>query len=184
MTGLGSEPAISQSDKRAIQTLLWALKPLLNLRGSIPLPYVTIFLMVALNEGKSVSEYARAFGVKDRRVMSRYLGAIGKRARNGGPGLGLVAVKQHPTQSRARVLLTAKGRSVVKAILQQMRRPVDERRPVPCENCKRWFLPRRSGAKTCSPRCRLALHRKRKAVALAAFSTVAGDGVSSPPASA
>ena len=42
MTGLGSEPPIRQSDKRAIQTLLWALKPLLNLRGSIPLPYVTI----------------------------------------------------------------------------------------------------------------------------------------------
>ena len=32
VTGLGSEPAIRQSDKRAIQTLLWALKPLLNLR--------------------------------------------------------------------------------------------------------------------------------------------------------
>ncbi len=141
----------------------------MNLRGSgsIPLPFVTIFLMVALDEGKSVSAYARAFGVKDRRVMSRYLGAIGERARNSGPGLGLVTVKQHPTHSRARVLLTAKGRSVAKAILQQMRRPVDERRPVQCENCKRWFLPQRSGAKTCSPRCRLALHRKRKAVAKA-----------------
>jgi hypothetical protein len=33
---------------------LWALKPPANLRGSIPLPYVTIFLMVALDEGKSV----------------------------------------------------------------------------------------------------------------------------------
>ncbi len=106
-------------------------------------------------------------------------GGADKRARNGGPGLGLVTVEQHPTHSRARVLLTAKGRSVAKAILQQMQRPVDERRPVECENCKRWFLPQRSGAKTCSPRCRLALHGKRKAVAVAAFSTVAGDGVSS-----
>ena len=123
MTGLGSEPPIRQSDKRAIQTLLWALKPLLNLRGSIPLPYVTIFLMVALDEGKSVSTYARAVGVKDRRVMSRYLRDIGDRARNGGPGLGLVTVEQHPTHSRKRqVRLTAKGRSVAEAIFQQMRK--------------------------------------------------------------
>ena len=168
MTDLGSEPPIRQSDKRVIQTLLWALTPLADLRGSIPLPFLTIFLMVVLDEGKSVSEYARAFGAKDRRVMSRYLRDIGERARNGGPGLGLVTVEQHPTDSRSRrVLLTAKGRSVAEAILQQMRRPVDERRPVRCKNCKRWFLPQRSSAKVCSPRCRLALHRKRKAQAVA-----------------
>lgn len=153
-----------KANKRVIQTLLWALKPLMNLRGSIPLPYVTIFLMVALDEGKSVSAYARTLGISDRRVVSRYFRVIGERARNGGPGLGLVTVEQSPTHSRARarVLLTAKGRSVAEAILQQMRRPVDGRRPAQCENCKRWFLPQRSGAKTCSPRCRIALHRKRK----------------------
>ena len=180
MTGLGSEPAIKQSDKRAIQALLWALAPLLNLRWSILLPWVTIFLMVVLDEGKSVSAYARALGEKDRRIVSRYLRDIGERARNGGPGLGLVTVEQLPTHSRARarVLLTAKGRSVAQAILQQMRRPVDERRPAQCKNCKRWFLPQRSGAKTCSPRCRLALHRKRKRSHSRPL-TVAGDGVSS-----
>ena len=63
MTGLGSEPAISQSDKRAIQTLLWALKPLLNLRGSYPSSLCDHFLIVALDEGKSVSTYARVTGV-------------------------------------------------------------------------------------------------------------------------
>ena len=175
MTDLVSEPAIRQGDKRVIQTLLWALTPLMNLRGSIPLPFLTIFLMVVLDEGKCVSEYARAFGVKDRRMMSRYLRDIGERARNGGPGLGLVTVEQLPTHSRARVVLTAKGRSVAQAILQQMRRPVDERRPAQCKNCKRWFLPQRSGAKTCSPRCRIALHRKRKR-SHSRLSTVAGDG--------
>jgi hypothetical protein len=102
---------------------LWALKPLSNLRGSIPLPYVTIFLMVALDEGKSVSAYARALGIENRRVMSRYLRDIGDRARNGGPGLGLVTVEQHPTHSHTRqVLLTAKGRAVARAIFRQMRR--------------------------------------------------------------
>jgi len=94
----------------------------MNLRGSIPLPYVTIFLMVALDEGKSVSTYARAIGVRDRRVMSRYLCDIGDRARSGGPGLGLVTVQQHPAHSRTRqVLLTTKGRAVAEAIIRQMR---------------------------------------------------------------
>ena len=82
---------ISPSDKRVVQTLLWALKPLSNLRGSIPLPFVTTFLMVAINEGEDVCAYARMMGVH-RAIMSRYLRAIGDRARNAGPGLGLVTV--------------------------------------------------------------------------------------------
>jgi hypothetical protein len=57
------EPAIRQRDKRAIQTLLWALKPLSNLRGSIPLPYAVVFLTVALEEGKTMSAYARELGI-------------------------------------------------------------------------------------------------------------------------
>jgi len=77
-------PPIRQSDKRDIQTLLSALKPLDNLRGSIPLPFVTTFLMVALDEGKGVCAYARAVGIH-RAAMSRYLLDIGDRARNGGP---------------------------------------------------------------------------------------------------
>jgi hypothetical protein len=34
--------------------------------------------------------------------------------------------------------------------------------PARCENCKNWFLPKRSDAKTCSGKCRVALHRKRQ----------------------
>jgi hypothetical protein len=90
--------AHSHQDKRDIQTLLRALKPLGNLRGSIPLPFVTTFLMVALDEGKGVNAYAPAVGIH-RSSMSRYLRDIGNRARNGGPGLGLVTVAAHPTDS-------------------------------------------------------------------------------------
>jgi hypothetical protein len=35
--------------------------------------------------------------------------------------------------------------------------------PARCENCKNWFLPKRSDAKTCSGKCRTALHRRHKA---------------------
>ncbi len=113
---------ITQSDRRTTQALLWALKPLSNLRGSIPLPFVTSFLMVAADEGKGVNAYARAMGIH-RAAMSRYLRDIGDRARNGGPGLGLVTVESDPADPvRSQVFLTPKGRSIAKQIFQQIRR--------------------------------------------------------------
>jgi DNA-binding MarR family transcriptional regulator len=113
--------AITQSDKRTTQALLWALKPLTNLRGSIPLPYVTSFLMVAADEGKGVNAYARAMGIH-RAAMSRYLRDIGDRARNGGPGLGLVTVESDPADPvRSQVFLTPKGRSIARQIFRQIR---------------------------------------------------------------
>jgi len=122
---LAAGPPIKQSDKRDIQALLRGLKPLINLRGSIPLPYVTTFLMVALDEGKGVNAYARAIGMH-RAAMSRYLRDIGDRARNGGPGLGLVKVESRPDYPRrSQFHLTAKGRSIAKDIFQQMRRASD-----------------------------------------------------------
>jgi len=78
--------------------------------------------MVALDEGKGVNAYARALGVH-RATMSRHLRDIGARARNGGPGLGLVTVEKHATDPlKSQVLLTAKGRSIAKKIFVQMRR--------------------------------------------------------------
>src|SRR5579862_2523290 len=113
---------LSPTDKRAIEALLWALKPLANLRGSIPLPYATTFLIVALDEGKSVNAYARAVGIH-RAAMHRYVRNIGDRARNGGPGLGLVRTERHPTYSnRRQVLLTDKGRLLAAEIFQQIDR--------------------------------------------------------------
>ncbi len=113
---------ITQSDRKTTQALLWALKPLSNLRGSIPLPFVTSFLMVAAEEGKGVNAYARAMGIH-RAAMSRYLRDIGDRARNGGPGLGLVTVADDPADPvRSQVFLTPKGRSIAKQIFRQIRK--------------------------------------------------------------
>jgi DNA-binding MarR family transcriptional regulator len=117
-----SDHPLSPQDKRTIQVLLWALKPLINLRSSIPLPFVTVFLMVALDEGQGVNEYARMVGIH-RAAMSRYLRNIGARARYGGPGLGLVTIEPHPTDPvRKRVFLTTKGRSIARKIFQQLRK--------------------------------------------------------------
>ena len=116
---------IRQSDKRVIQTLLWALKPLFNLRGtrSIPLSYAIVFLTVALDEGKSVGGYARALGIKNRLTMSRFLKSIGPRGRNGGPRLGLIRSKPDPSVYQGtQIFLTAKGRKIADAVFGQLER--------------------------------------------------------------
>jgi DNA-binding MarR family transcriptional regulator len=109
-------------DERALRKLLQALEPFAGLRSSIPLPYVTAFLTVALDEGKGVCAYARTMGIS-RAAMSRYLRDIGDRARNGGPGLVLVTIDADPMDSRRRrVFLTAKGRSIAGDAGKLMRR--------------------------------------------------------------
>jgi DNA-binding MarR family transcriptional regulator len=122
-----SVPARSRSaaldDPRwIIQCLLWALKPLVNLRGSIPLPYAIVFLLVALDEGRGVGAYARDVGIHRWR-MSRYLRDIGARSRSGGPGLGLVAVLHDSDDHRyTKVVLTDKGRAIATDVFRQLRR--------------------------------------------------------------
>jgi hypothetical protein len=78
---MSKNEAIAPSDKRVIQTLLWAIKPLSNLRRSIQLPYAVTFLTVALDEGKPVGTYAYELDY-NRYVMSRYMQCICKIARN------------------------------------------------------------------------------------------------------
>jgi hypothetical protein len=100
---------------------LRALKPLANLRRSIPLPYALTFLTVALEEGKPVGTYAREMNV-NRWVMTRIMQTIGDKARDGAPGLGLVTIKRiasYPT--RTEVFLTDKGRKVADQVFRQLR---------------------------------------------------------------
>ena len=122
---LVSGRAASRNNKQVVQTLLHALKPLSNLCAgsrSMPLSFVTAFLMVALDEGKGVNAYARGMGI-DRRKMSRYLRDIGSRSRNGGRGLGLVVVKPHPDHpQRTQVFLTGEGRVIGNAVFEQLGR--------------------------------------------------------------
>ena len=51
--------ATAPSHKRAIQALLWGIKPLVALSGSIPFPYVLTFLTVAVDEGTRRGRRAR-----------------------------------------------------------------------------------------------------------------------------
>ena len=105
----------------SIEELLRALKPFDNLRGWIPVRYVTTFLMVVLDEGKGPSAYARGAGT-DRISMSRCLRDMGERSRTGGPGLGLVKAVRDPSNAqRRKALLTDKGRTLLLLVRRSVR---------------------------------------------------------------
>jgi hypothetical protein len=108
------------SHKRSIQTLLWAIKPLVDSGGPIPFPYMLTFLMVAVDEGKSVGAYARELNV-NRFLMSRHIRCIGDRARNGRAGLGLVTTRRvHNYPARTAVFLTDKGRAIAAQVSRNL----------------------------------------------------------------
>lgn len=83
-----------------------------NIRQTMPLQYVTAFLLVAMEEGLSVSEYARRAGVSNS-VMSRHLLDIGDRSRHMEEGFGLVTYRARPENLREHeYMLTNKGRAL------------------------------------------------------------------------
>jgi hypothetical protein len=107
--------------KGAIQTLLLAIKPLVDSGGAIPFPYMLTFLMVAVDEGKSVGAYARDLNV-NRFLMSRHIRCIGDRGRNGRPGLGLVTTRRVDNYpNRTAIFLTYKGRAVAAQVYRNLR---------------------------------------------------------------
>ena len=74
-------------NRAIIQALLWAIKPLVDSKGPIPFPYMLTFLMVALEEGKSVGAYGRELNFS-RFQISRYMGCISDRGRWDRPRTG------------------------------------------------------------------------------------------------
>jgi DNA-binding MarR family transcriptional regulator len=78
----------------------------------MPIQYVTSFLLVATDEGRTVTEYATKAGVS-KSVMSRHLLDIGDRSRHMEAGLGLVTFRPRPENLREHeYMLTNKGRAL------------------------------------------------------------------------
>ena len=83
----------------------------------MPLQYLTSFLLVAMEEGLSVSDYAKKAGVSNS-VMSRHLLDIGDRSRHGEPGFGLVTFSPRMENLREHEYrLTAKGKMLWEEIV-------------------------------------------------------------------
>jgi hypothetical protein len=109
--------------KRVIDTqrLLWAIKPLTDVWSGMPLSFLTTFLMVALEEGRGVGDLARAYGISDRRLMSRFLLGLTKKPSDRDRGLDLLEFRTHPTNKQKKaVYLTDKGRDLLSNMLRSI----------------------------------------------------------------
>jgi DNA-binding MarR family transcriptional regulator len=84
---------------------------------AMPTSMANTFLLVALNEGKSMREYRNIARVPES-TMSRHLLDLGDRNRQMGPGLGLIERRRVPTNLRAnKYTLTPKGRTLLSKLV-------------------------------------------------------------------
>lgn len=113
---------LPDDDKKAVRNLLGALEPFRDLRATMPLQYVTAFLLVCHEEGLGVGDYATRASVSVS-VMSRHLLDIGERNRHMQDGFGLVTYRANPMELRKHeYMLTDKGRALAHKILRQWER--------------------------------------------------------------
>lgn len=109
---------LSDEDSKAVKNVLAWMDAFREVRPTMPLQHAYTFLMVAMDEGRSVSEYAERAGTAQT-VMTRHLLDIGEQTRTREPGLGLVVRKTDPMDMRKhQVFLTVKGRALLHKIMR------------------------------------------------------------------
>jgi DNA-binding MarR family transcriptional regulator len=85
----------------------------------MPVGEVQMFLLVALNEGASMTDLAIEADMR-KATASRYLLDLSDKNRLGQPGFGLVSREVDPQELRRNVYsLTPKGRSLVNDLINQ-----------------------------------------------------------------
>src|SRR5260370_24418543 len=87
--------SLSDDEKAAISNLEAALKQFFKLRATMPLQYITAFLLVALKEGQTVTELARGAGITPS-LMTRHLSDLGRNNRYHKDGYDLVEPELDP----------------------------------------------------------------------------------------
>lgn len=91
------------------------------IRPNMPMQHAYVFLLVAMNEGRGVQEYAERAGVTQP-VMTRILLALGPRGQKGAAGHRLVKQTRERVDLRKRqTFLTAKGKALVREVVRLMR---------------------------------------------------------------
>jgi DNA-binding MarR family transcriptional regulator len=111
MTQTKSE--LSPDQWAASENTLNALEPFYKLRKTMPLQYVTAFLLVATDEHQNVTEYAKRARTSQS-LMTRHLADIGMINRYHKKGFGLVETYADVRDRRNKLVrLTAKGKDIV-----------------------------------------------------------------------
>jgi DNA-binding MarR family transcriptional regulator len=109
---------LRDEDTKAIKNVLVWIDAFRAVRKTMPLQHAYTFLLVAMTEGRSVSEYAERAGVAQT-VMTRHLLDIGQQTRDREPGLGLVMTKTNPTDMRQKqAFLTPDGKALLHKIIR------------------------------------------------------------------
>ena len=117
---MAPKQSISAAEKTTLKAALNALKPFRKLRDTMPLQYVTAFLLVATDEDQNVSEYAKRAGTSQS-LMTRHLADLGMVNRYHEEGFGLVEAYDDLMDRRNRLIrLTPKGRSLVWEICEAL----------------------------------------------------------------
>lgn len=120
-TAVNTRKGLNDGEKAEIKSLFNTLGLFRAIRRDMPLQYVITLLIVALDEGQSVMEYARTLGISPS-VMSRHLLDIGERNRRMAEGFGLVTYRPNPMNLREhQVFLTPKGQALIHQVIRSLR---------------------------------------------------------------
>jgi len=113
---------LSDGERDALSNLEVGLRPFFKLRATMPLQYITAFLLVALKEGQTVTELAACAGISAS-LMTRHLADLGRMNRYHNDGYDLVESELDPMDRRTkRQRLTAKGQRLVGHLLGALTR--------------------------------------------------------------
>jgi DNA-binding MarR family transcriptional regulator len=121
-TSLPNAPrAMSDDEKVIIKKALAFLAEFRKIRKTMPLQHAYSLLLVALEEGLGVQEYAQLADVAQS-VMTRNLLDLGSRNRKREPGYGLVDQRMNPMNMREhQTFLTPDGRALVKRLIMTVK---------------------------------------------------------------
>lgn len=110
-----------ETARRRLRTALKLIQTFQSeVRDTMPVQVAATFLIVCLNEGKSLKEYMELAGVAQS-TMSRHLLDLGDKNRKGEVGYQLIDRMNDPRELRKNMyLLTAKGRKLRDKILEVM----------------------------------------------------------------
>lgn len=115
------KPTLNEEDRAAFRALYNALQNFTALRPTMPLQYVMTYLLVGMEEGKGVTEYAKMNDVSPT-VMTRHLLDIGDRNRAREEGFGLVTQERDPLDLRKHhARITPKGAAIAHRIKQALK---------------------------------------------------------------
>jgi DNA-binding MarR family transcriptional regulator len=109
---------LSKDEQLALRRCLSVVESFRAVRRIMPLQHAYTFLLVAWDEGHSVSEYAKRAGVTQA-VMTRILFSLGSSGQGRAPGYGLVqpAIDLEDPR-RTQSFLTAKGKVLMREIVR------------------------------------------------------------------